>query len=225
MDRYAARYRDHDGELEGVLSVGAGTFALEVGGVRFEGATPASLEPVSHEPWAQSARFWMDLRGALGGCALEWSQPMQVLRVEDGHIAQHALLTRLWLGTAPATRAGQGSVVLWLGLEHEGQLWEGRASYYERALSAIAQALPAGHHLRCCWGCDLSDYHPVGQGMIGSMMCFVEHAAAYRAIDDADWPKDALFDLIALAEPLTLVAETHVCDRFEPRRPGAGYRG
>jgi hypothetical protein len=57
------------------------------------------------------------------------------------------------------------------------------------------------------------------------MMCFVEHAAAYRAIDDTEHIKPALFDLIERAQPLTFVAETHVCDRFAPRRTGAGYRG
>jgi hypothetical protein len=224
MDKHKAWYRDDLGELEGFLYIDPDGFALEIGGVRFEDSSPDSLEPVSHTAWADPGRFRLH-HNALCGCELAWSQPMQLLHIEDGHITQHALQTKLRLGYPDPVRGGLDGEELWLGLEHEGQLVEGRAGFYEEALSAIARALPAGHHLRCCWGCDLSDYSPYGQGLIGSMMCFVEHAAAYRAIDDTEHIKPALFDLIERAQPLTFVAETHVCDRFAPRRTGAGYRG
>jgi hypothetical protein len=220
MGRRRAWYRDQAGELEGWMEVSDG-FALEVGGVRFEGRSPDSLEPASHAPWADVGRFRL-FGGDLCGCELEWSQGMGVIvgeREESGE-----LLARLELGF-PGERGGIDRADLALGLERGGRLLVGRGGYYEGALDQMRDGLEAGEHLRCCYGCGLSDYSPYGQGMAAGLMCFVDHAAAYYAIDEAEWAKDALFELIDAAAPLVWVVETHVCERFVPRRRGQGYRG
>jgi hypothetical protein len=224
MNRYDVIYRDHDGELEGSLYVGVNTFALEVGGVRFEGRLDG-LEPVSHEPWAELGRFRLDGYNALARCELMWSQPMQVLRIADHGVSLATLHARICQAGSPeAYSDGRVEAAeLWLYLERGGELLEGQDEYYVDALEQITGQLP-DEQLLCCWGCDLSDYSPAGQSVSGALMCFVEHAEEYRAIDSGR----ALLQLmhrVGYAQ-LRWVNETHVCDRFEPRRPQRrGYRG
>jgi hypothetical protein len=216
-----AWYRDQKGELEGTMEAGEGGFVLEVGGVRFEGSSPDGLEAVSHAPLAQVERFRLH-HDSLCGCELEWSQPIDVIvgeRVEQGE-----LYARLVLGH-PGPHGELDAEQMTLGVERAGRLITAQGGYYEEILSRIGASMPQGEWLRCCFTCAFSDYSPYGQGLVGSMMCFVECADPYRVNDDVDHAKDALFDLIDRASPLVFVVETHVCGRYEARRAGAGHRG
>ncbi len=95
----------------------------------------------------------------------------------------------------------------------------GREGWFENELLDLQERLPQGAYLRTCLKCGLSDYSPYGTMMSGSLACFRDNAEAYRAVND----KQSLF---AIWDSNTeFVRETHVCEKFKLRRPGAGYRG
>jgi hypothetical protein len=70
-----------------------------------------------------------------------------------------------------------------------------------------------------CFGCGLSDYSPLGHPLFGGLSCFRDNEIGYRSVRTKA-------DLFRIWETRTeLVQETHLCPRFERRKPGTGYRG
>jgi hypothetical protein len=72
------------------------------------------------------------------------------------------------------------------------------------------------HRLRCCVTCLYSDYSPGGHGLMG-IRCHRDARDQYLNIrSKADyWP-------VPVTEE---VPETYLCDQYQPRIPGTGYRG
>jgi hypothetical protein len=72
------------------------------------------------------------------------------------------------------------------------------------------------HRLRCCVTCLYSDYSPTGNGLMG-MRCHRGVKEQYlRVKSKADyWP-------VPVTEE---VPETYLCEEYEVRIPGTGYRG
>jgi hypothetical protein len=225
MSRRRLIYRDAAGEREGTMLDDGTRFVVELCGLVLEADSPDSLSPIDQTPWPEPARLLLH-HGQLCGAELEWERPI-VLLDEADQPRQATLHNHLTLGL-PAPNGGLDACDLRLALTlDDGSLLDSSPSCgdYEQAMLQIAAKLPDGWALRCCLGCGLSDYHPVGQGLIGSLMCFKDHADAYRDIWWHEHAKDALFGLLDAIPPPPLVHETHHCPRFERRPRGAGYRG
>ena len=73
--------------------------------------------------------------------------------------------------------------------------------------------------MKCYFTCAYSDYHPIGHGLFGSMMCFKDNKKAYLSVTDKA-------GFLEIADSMSgMVQETHVCPDFERRKAGTGYRG
>lgn len=90
-----------------------------------------------------------------------------------------------------------------------------RAEDLETVLGKLAAAaLP--HQWECCLTCGLSDYWPAGQNLMG-MRCHRDAREQYLSVQ---------FKWDCFTVPVTEeVPEFYVCEQFEPRKPGTGYRG
>lgn len=87
---------------------------------------------------------------------------------------------------------------------------------FETALEGLKRCLPSHTRIRCCWSCNLSDYSPDGTGLMG-MRCHRDARDQYLAVRSK---------LDYRSVPITEdVPEIYLCDAYEPRVPGTGYRG
>ncbi len=206
-------YRDAHGELVGELETDGRHLTAVIDGVRFAGWLD-SLEPT--EPTTLPPRFVL-AAGGLSSCVLTFALPITVLAA--GRELPASLGVELELG---APRPDQGldreRVVLELAVEERHVRSSGRSGWFEDELVEIQRACP-DLRLVTCFGCGLSDYSPYGHGLFGNLMCFRGNKVAYRAVQSKQ-------DLFAIIDTVTeQVQETHVCAEYEPRVPGAGYRG
>jgi hypothetical protein len=207
MMRCRAWYTDHLGTLEGTLTLEHCRFALEVGGVRFEGGAPDMLLPVSHTPWAQLDRFDCDGEG-LGGCELEWVQPM-TLDVEG-----HAEPAELSICAILCPTHARSDAIYTLALEYAGALHQWTHSDLQDCLNGLFDLSPPTRGLRCCYRCARGTYLPLcATPAVGGVRCLLGHEAGLklarlRATGHAE--QVTLHYLLERAKA-PYVAETYVC--------------
>jgi hypothetical protein len=82
------------------------------------------------------------------------------------------------------------------------------------------EQLRPDYYLKNCYGCAFSDYSPYGNDTFGTLICFRDCKSAYTAVTG----KVGLLELLSRDRGLT-VQETYLCDQFEERKKGTGYRG
>jgi hypothetical protein len=149
---------------------------------------------------------------------LEWDMPLELEHA--GQRIEGILSSVLVLGE-PMPNGALGSQRLELGLRTpEGTIRSsGRSGWFEDELLELSKALPEMTHIRSCITCAFSDYSPYGHGLFGGLACFRDVKEEYVQIKD----KPGIF---AIWDRLTeVVQETYLCDAFERRVPGTGYRG
>lgn len=95
--------------------------------------------------------------------------------------------------------------------QRSGDFWDG--------LRVITALLPPGLRLRCCYGCQYSDYSPCGQATFGSMVCVYENRERWMEARG----NGECFE--AQGDDLVWLRETHICEHYSPRLRPAGYRG
>ena len=110
-------------------------------------------------------------------------------------------------------------VLLKLSYQKESIHSVGTTGWFEGELLDLGTELPEDSYLLCCFNCLYSDYHPVGHGLFGGMLCFKRHKKEYLAVKT----KDDFLDLDS--ETYDIVQELYICPEFKKRIPGTGYRG
>jgi len=216
LQRYPAVVVDRRGRFETTLVNDGRRFELELRGNRFAGGALDGLELVGSP---ENAAEPPDLHEyGLCSCVIEWTMPIRVAHPGVAAAASD-LVARLTLGD-PTPRRGLDRVEVTLALHlATGVTTTSPHGYMEDALLDLRRRLPADVRLVACISCAFSDYNPAGSGFIGTMACFREVKDAYRSVDG----KRGLFQV--WNELSGFVQETFVCDDYEQRRPGAGYRG
>jgi hypothetical protein len=214
---YPTTYRDAHGEIATAIENDGKMLRMLLDGVAFEGCDFDSFEPVPGSDPARLSRFSL-ARGSLCACTLDFSMPVSVLT--DAGTAPAMLAVHLVLGRARANGSLDELIVrLALVLGDARFESEGRWGWFEDELADIQRKLPAGWHLKMCFGCAWSDYSPGGHGLFGGLACFRDNKAAYRAVTS----KSEMFEIW---DTMTeYVGETHLCPEFDKRVPDTGYRG
>jgi hypothetical protein len=195
-------------------------FTTEIRGVHFAGPDFDSLDPDRSTRPEELALFHFISPGmSLCDCIIECDVPLQIV---DGKGTSDAILhVRVSLGKARLPeRGGIEAETLHLRLATGSVDYEsnGTSGCFETELLSLHERFPRGSHLACCFSCDFSDYHPVGQGLLGYMLCFRDARAVYIQVKT----KKALFEALPLVTEC--VQEFHVCSEFKRRVPGHGYR-
>ncbi len=216
-DTYDAVYEDRRGRESTTITNDGRELRMSVRGVDFVGTDFDALSPVAAH--LARARSLFELHhDDLCACRLEWGMPLLLERV--GQRIAGRLSVVLVLGE-PLPTGALGSEALTLTLETPVQTIRssGTSGWFEDELLELCRALPSSTRVRSCITCAFSDYSPHGHGLFGDLACFRDVKDDYVKVVD----KPGIF---AIWNRLTeFVQETHVCDEFAPRTPGAGYRG
>ncbi|MBK6014477.1 DUF6304 family protein [Streptomyces sp. MBT53] len=196
---------DRWGEISGVLTNDGQLFSLTFRGHRFEGSSPDALELVTApEDAPQPPR----LDGSdLSDFTLRWPTPVTV-RI-GSQLTQAVLTSHLVVPDrdAPDPSRHTYGVSLSLALP-DGEVATRHAGDMEQALSELQRDVPDGVVLQTCTTCALSDYHPGGNGFMGSLACFRNTKEEFEAVRTKD-------DLFALWDSRAgYVQETYRCPDF-----------
>ncbi len=211
---YAARYTDRHGTVETTISSDGCTLTMQIEDTVFEGEDFDSLMPVGG---TCSGRFSLH-GGALCGCTIETEIPLTVSTPEGDTRGKVSMVLELGEGAA---NGGLSVEKLRLVLEYDrlriGS--RGEHGWFEDALMDIGAQLPEGTFIRSCFNCRYADYSPYGHGLYGDMLCFANIREEYLAVVTKD-------DFWGIADRYERrVQETFLCEAFERREAGCGYRG
>lgn len=214
---YPARYKDRFGEEATTILNDGEALTMIVRGVRFRGTDFDSFEPQDVSDPAQLSSFTF-LHGSLCYCIIRADIPVPV--VTPTGIVDGLLTFELELGE-PLPTGQMDRERLKLGLVFGGRNFssDGKTGWFEGEMVDLQGKLPPGTFMKACINCAFSDYSPYGHGLFGGLACFRGNKAGYGAVAG----KDNLFDVW---DTMTeFVQETHLCQEFERRVPGTGYRG
>jgi hypothetical protein len=192
---------------------------VAVWGVDFDGLEPADTAdtpgsagtPGSAD--AVAAGLPLNAAGEIGDCVLTGDLPC----VASTRDRQAPITVRFVLDLRhdPPRPAGSPRN-LTLTATVDGMQYTVVDDWFEDGTLRLDQAMQPQHRLRCCVTCLYSDYSPAGHGLLG-IRCHRDAREQYLQVrSKADyWP-------VPVTEE---VPETYLCDEYEPRVPGTGYRG
>lgn len=218
--RYAAKFTDAHGTEETVISNDGEYLRMTVRGVDFESDQCfEDFEPVKGTPPEVAAQFPRFLRP----CQIECEIPVfvvdgddeveSVVRCEVNLTSDHSDWFRF-------TLTHRGEVYTTSGGSFEDL---GRPTTYVRRDGVVVPQtpnwLPDDAYVKACVNCLFSDYSPYGNSSFGSMACYREGKAEYLAA------RGKLGVMELRIKEVHGVQEIHLCDEFELRVPGTGYRG
>lgn len=221
LQRWPGRYTDRHGTEEVVFaSDGRESIRTTIRGVVFEGYMMDDLGAVSGEPPEQMFAFF---DGALCSCVLEWEVPIPV-EVRGSGVRPGVLYCTLRLGDPAGPKRGLDAETLTTVLRFDGYEFRNRDGQddFEDALHQVQRSLPRSARIRACVSCDWSDYHPVGHSLMGGLACFRDIKDRYLRVEGKVGPHN-IFDV--WDDHTEFVQETWLCEQFEHRRDGQGYRG
>jgi hypothetical protein len=216
--RFAGAYADDSGQEAIVWRVEESrryrypTFDVftTIRGVDLQGGDFDAMEPVGRPA---GALLPLDSAGELTDCILSGDLPCTVAAGPERRPAAITFsldLRRLRERSPAAPRNLTLSLVL------DGTVHAVSDDWFEDGILRLEQSMPAGTHLICCATCLFSDYSPAGHGLTG-MRCHRGAKDRYLAVSS----KRDYWSVPVTEE----VPETYLCDEYERRIPGTGYRG
>ena len=182
-----------------------------VRGIGLQGGDFDDLEPA--DPSAVAGTLPLDQAGELTGCVLSGDLPC--IAAVGGQRRPATIAFSLDLRPAATMLPGPAHP-LTLSLALDGVTHQVADDWFEDGIQRLERALPPGALLVCCVTCLFSDYSPGGHGLTG-IRCHRAAKEQYLAVrSKADyWP-------IPVTEE---VPETYLCEEYQRRIPGTGYRG
>lgn len=217
MDKYSGTYTDARGSESIVIYNDGRNLSVTIRGVEFSGTDFDALTPTANATADQLGAFSLH-RHDLCACRIACEMPISVH--DNGQQKMGALFIQLKLGE-PAPNGGLDRQALSLVLSFGQQRFasSGSKGWFEDELLDIQQQLPEGVYLKACINCLYSDYSPLGHGSFGQMRCFRNLKREYLNVQSK-------VDFWSLHDRYQrLVQETYLCEEFERRVPGTGYRG
>lgn len=207
IGKYSAFYSDVHGKIPAIIENDGENLKLLVDGAEFTGSDFDLLEPVGS---VSSTRFVLN-SGTLSSFSLEFLMPIKV--IIDGKTCEGDLEILFNIDDK------QESVKICLIVSGNRFSSNGLSGLFETELDQLKEKLPSGWFLKICYGCAYSDYSVYGQGLFGNMICFRTKKLEYLEIKNKH-----SFRLLS-GTVSDRVQETYLCDEFEIRKPGTGYRG
>jgi Family of unknown function (DUF6304) len=186
-------------------------FLTAIRGIDLRGMDFDSMEPA--DPSAAAGKLPLNQAGELTGCVLSGDLPCTI--AVDGQRRPATIAFSLDLRPGTAVPPGPAHT-LTTSLDLDGVTYQVADDWFEGGVERLEQALPPGVQLVCCFTCLFSDYWPAGHGLTG-IRCHRGAKEQYLAVrSKADyWP-------VPVTEE---VPETYLCEEYQRRIPGTGYRG
>jgi hypothetical protein len=208
-------YTDSDGSIAGELANNGKLLLVRLGETVLMGLAFDSLQPEQMDSFPD--RFTLQ-NGFICNCQLDFVMP---LLLTDGRtVVPGSLSVSLVLGKPDHRNAiDEESYSASLEFRQQSISTTRPANDFEELLINLAGQLPEGMSFFNCFGCQYADYSVYGNGSFGDMMCFRNVKARYNAVKTK-------LDYRKIHESFEqTVQEVYLCEEFEQRRPGAGYRG
>jgi hypothetical protein len=211
------RYTDVNGTINTIMFNDGENLSVTLRGINFSGDDFDSLSPAegSNEDLLKHFKF---CHGDLCSCTMECEIEIPVQANDD--LIDGSLIIVLELGN-PLPSGYIDKEILHLTLKYDNRLimGSGESGWFEDELIEIQKQLLNGDYIKSCINCAYSDYSPFGHGLFGKMMCFRNKKEEYSKVRSKDefWEVHDYYD--------RLVQETYLCEEFEKRVPGTGYRG
>lgn len=176
----------------------------------YESFTPEQLKRFTFKPVDvyQSDKKVYELKNF----SLSFNVPVTVLELKTKQTAQSNLFINLHINFI------DNETKICLRISYNGQEYAGAGSLFELAANQINNQIKGEFTIKNCFWCLYADYSVFGQGLAGSMLCFLQHKEQYLKVQNKP-------EYMELPDDLPLVQEIYSCDAFEPRKSGTGYRG
>ena len=215
LEQHPFRYTDREGTIVGTMTNDGSDIHIKMDGWEFVGQMFDDLEPVQTTGLPDRFRLHHD---CLIDCNFDFTIP--VLVNDRNKLSNVDLLVHFELGKQNE-RGGIDREGFQITLEYDSLKYASSAkpSDMEDVLLEIQKQLPDGAFIQSCFNCLYSDYSPLGNEVFGCMMCFKNLKQEYLQVKSKEdfWPVHDHFE--------RQVQETWLCDEFERRVPGTGYRG
>jgi hypothetical protein len=143
---------------------------------------------------------------------LTFSIPITILNLETKQLIPTSLLIKLNINSK------DNDTKIILKLIYNDMEYSGTSSLFEGAAQQINEQIKGEFTIKNCFWCLYSDYSVYGQGLAGSMLCFLKFKDQYLKVKNKD-------DYMEMPTDVPLIQEIYSCDSFETRKPGTGYRG
>lgn len=228
MQTYKGTYTDHFGTIDIIVENDFSTLSCEIDGVRFSGGQLSDFEANNKYTAEELTRFtfyevpiYNSDRSVqmLCNCIFRIIIPQIIIDKSSNTTVDVDLKLEYSLGK-PRQLPGQG-------IEHEyikasfiinGQNFEGTGEYVEAVFDQISKQFNDRYQFKNCYGCMFGDYSVYGQSGFGGMLCYVLQKEEYLKVKTKN-------EYTVLSGEISMVQETYICEKYEPRKPGTGYRG
>jgi hypothetical protein len=215
---YPAKYIDDFGEEIIQIYNNGKELTVEIRGIIFCGSDFDILKPIRSPSPELLNKFTLYLGKELCNCKIMCDIPIN-LRLGSVEISSTLTMSLVLGKPRPPRGIDKEELILELNYNDKKLVSLGKTGWFEDELLNLQEQLPADAYLLCCFNCAFSDYHPVGHGLFGCMMCFRDNKEQYLAVDTKS-------DFLDIADTMTeFVQETYLCPEFRKRKPGTGYRG
>jgi len=229
---YVGTYKDAFGIVDIVIHNDFEKLSTKIEGVEFEGSEFDALEIINKQLYSvqQLERFTLsrtriystdNFVEQICNCAFNIKIPQLISSLKSQEEFVVNMNIEYVLGDERPIHLGGGLVFekIYLSFQIFDELFKGEGDYFESLFEGIQNQFNGRYVLKNCFGCLYSDYSVYGQGALGSMLCFVRQKEAYLKVKDkVDYMKN-------LTDDYDIVQEIFLCDKFQARRKGTGYRG
>lgn len=229
---YVGTYKDDFGIIDIIIRNDFKKFSLKIGEVEFEGAEFNALEIVNKQLYSvqQLERFTLSRTPIYGtdkfveevcSCTFNIKIPQLIIGSETKEKFVVNMNIEYVLGDERPINLGSGLEFekIYLSFQIIGELFKSEGDFFEFLFEDIQSQFNGRYILNNCFGCLYSDYSIYGQGALGSMMCFVRQKDEYIKVKNkSEYEAN-------LTEDYDIVQEVFLCNKFQIRRKGTGYRG
>ncbi|MEO8148207.1 MAG: DUF6304 family protein [Bacteroidia bacterium] len=213
-ERIPATYIDKYGAVETEILNDGVLLQTEINGTRFTGYNfnDFKIENANQKP----SRFSLNDRNELTACELIYNLPL-VLKYMDEDF--QTVLNISLIFDSSETKSYNDTNAVFRVKVHDREIVANNVDLFEPGLESIKNNLPKEYKLKCCYGCAFSDYSVYGQAFFGTMLCFKNIKMEYLKVNN----KGEFMDIMDKRD--AIVQETYLCNEFQEREKGTGYRG
>ncbi len=229
---YVGTYKDAFGIVDIVIHNDFEKFSTKIGEVEFEGSEFDALAIINKQSYSvqQLERFTLSQTRIYGtnnfveevcNCTFNVNIPQLIISSKTQEEFVVNMNVEYVLGDKRPIHLGGGLEFekIYLSFQIFDEIFRSEGDYFESIFEDIQSQFNSRYVLKNCFGCLYSDYSVYGQGALGSMLCFVRQKEAYLKVKDkVDYMKN-------LTDDYDIVQEIFLCDKFQARRKGTGYRG
>ncbi len=182
MRKYPIRYIDKFGIEETEIISDGSTMHLILRGIEFKGSNFEALEGNVDKSKFQY-EMYQDGSGDLTNFRLEITFPVKIYH--ENKIVTEKIKFNIEVGEDLEIK-GLESIVNSVELDSSFGIFKSnkKVEWFEDAIIEIQNMLPDKVQIKTCLSCKYSNYHPIGNGMYGSLYCFNKIKSKLSAIND-----------------------------------------